>query len=135
MFCEQYGCEEYIEIEPYTETVAVWTRRRRKLHAVTIAKEWVSLLMGVRFVPTSTKLLIYRPDETPFRSYDEILQSDVERERIARRFQRSTKRAEKQAEAERQRADAERQRADAAELENAQLLEKLRNMGIDPNSL
>ncbi|BCL34764.1 Uma2 family endonuclease [Nostoc sp. MS1] len=39
------------------------------------------------------------------------------------------------AEAERQRAEAERQRAEAVELENARLRERLRALGVDPDTL
>lgn len=128
IFCEKYGCDEYIEIDPYTETLAVWVRKGRRLRPVRIDQEWVSPLMGVRFVPTSSKLSIHRPDGKMFRSYKEIQASEAAQDQA---LDREAERAKAEAE----RADAERQRADATELENAQLLEKLRNMGIDPNTL
>ena len=142
IFHQTYGAKEYIEINPRTQSVAAWVRRRGQLRSVKIVTEWTSPLMGIRFVQGGDRLAIYFPDGTLFRSHEVILQSEVEKDRLARKLKRATRRAEKQAEAERIRADAETlradaqtQRADATELANAQLLEKLRKMGIDPETL
>jgi hypothetical protein len=68
---------------------------------------WVSPRLGIRFDTSGEELRIFRPDNEPFRSHQEL-------------EQRAT-----QAEQER---DQERQRA-------AQLEAKLRELGVEPEGL
>lgn len=75
---------------------------------------WVSPLLGIRFSLEGTDLALYHPDGQRFETF-------VEQARRVR--------------VERQRAEAERQRAEAAERRILQLAERLRRLGVDPNSL
>jgi uncharacterized membrane protein len=76
--------------------------------------------LGIRFDLSGEELQIIRPDGERFTSYLEI----------AQRLQDEQQRADQ----EQQRADQEQQRADQAEARVNQLAERLKALGIDPDS-
>jgi len=115
---EEWGVEEYYIFDPLKNTLAIFVRkgevflRQRKL------AEYVSRRMGIRFELSGKTLLIFRPDGSPFRTYDELevdnelqRRQRLEAEQIAEteRFQR-LEAERKQAVAERKQAVAEEQR-------------------------
>jgi Uma2 family endonuclease len=114
LFYNTYGVEEYYLYDPYTPQVSGWCRSEEGLlDEIESMQGWVSPRLGVRF-ELGEELQLYRPDAVPFFSFAEINQM-LEQER-------------QRAEAESQRAEQERQRAD-------RLAEKLREMGVDPDTL
>ena len=129
-WCEAHGCEEYLQINPKTEQLSAWARSPQldKLVAQTLTPDWMSPRLQVRFVQSANQLMIEYPDGAPF-----LPPNEVRRERLAEK---------QRAEAEKQRAEAEKQRADHAEaravaeqLKREQLAAKLRELGIDPDSI
>ena len=134
---ETHGCEEYLQINPKTEQLIVWVRSRQenKLIQQKLHPDWISPRLGVHFVQWPRKLQIVHPDGRPFLSPREL-----SREREAEKQRADA--AEERAQAETQRADAETQRADSAEaradaeqLRREALAAKLRELGIDPDSI
>jgi Uma2 family endonuclease len=114
LFYNTYGVEEYYLYDPYDQQISGWCRSEEGLlDEIESMQGWISPRLGVRF-EMGEELELYRPDNVPFYSFAEINQ------RLAQESQR--------AEQESQRAEQERQRAD-------RLAEKLREMGINPDTL
>ena len=106
-FYEQYGVEEYYVYDPDRGSLDGWIRRGEHLEDVPEMAGWVSPRLGIRFSLEGLDLVLYRPDGRRFETFLEL---------------------EQRAEAERQRAEAERQRAE-------RLAERLRALGVDPDTL
>ncbi len=120
-FYEQYGVQEYYVYDPDRIDFAGWTRTEDRLESIDESNNWVSPLMGIRFNLEPDTLTIYRPDGEPFLSFVEI---DLRRQA-----------AEQRADDAEQRADTAEQRAENADRCAKQLAAKLRELGIDPESL
>jgi Putative restriction endonuclease len=106
-FYERYGVTEYYIYDPDRIDFAGWIRTDGRLESIEESQSWISPLLGVRFSLEPDTLQIYRPDGQPFLSFVDL---DLRRQ-------------------------AAEQRADAAEQREAILAAKLRELGIDPNSL
>jgi Uma2 family endonuclease len=114
LFYNSYGVEEYYLYDPYKNQFKGWSRLEgRLLEQIEAIEGWVSPRLGIRF-ELGEELELYRPDGVPFFSFNQINQM-LEQER-------------QRAEQESQRAEQESQRAD-------RLAEKLREMGVDPETL
>jgi Uma2 family endonuclease len=135
-FYQQYGVEEYYIYDP--DELVLEGRRRQGQQFVPIGQmsDWVSPRLQVRFAwQEGEELALYHPDGQRFLS-------SVEREeRLVRERQRAEQ-AQQRAEQERQRAEQERQRAEQAEAalqeerrQRQALLERLRELGINPDEL
>ncbi len=128
LFYHSYGVEEYYVYDPDRIRLEGWSRSEDGLlDRIESMSGWISPRLGIRF-ELGAELQLYRPDGTPFFSFAEINQMlDQERQRVEQ--------AEQQLEQERQRADQERQRAEQAEYRSQQMAERLRSLGIDPDTL
>lgn len=120
VFYNRYGVEEYYVYDPDRNDLSGWLRGSEGLDVIEPIASWVSPRLGIRFESSDETLQLFRPDGTPFATYNEISQQlataleAVEQER-------------QRAEQERQRAEQERQRAE-------RLAERLRALGIDPET-
>jgi Uma2 family endonuclease len=120
VFYDRYGVEEYYIYDPDENDLSGWLRpqngetgeRGDRLEVIDPIDNWTSPRLGIRF-NLAEELQIYRPDGSRFLSYVEIAQ---------------------RVEQEKQRAEQEKQRADKAEARAAQLAERLRAAGIDPDA-
>ena len=135
LFYDRYGVDEYYLYDPDNNQLSGWLRRDDFLDVVEFMADWISPLLKIRFDLSGDELQIFRPDGRPFLSYTETAQrAEAERQRADAEQQRAD--AEQQrAESERQRAESERQRAENAEDRGTRLAEKLRELGVDPDSL
>ncbi len=135
LFYQQYGVEEYYLYDPDRVQLSGWCRSDDGLlNWIEAMDGWVSPRLGVRF-SLGAELQLYQPDGTPFFSFAELNQQ----------WQQAEQRAEQEcqrAEQERRRAEQERQRAEQAEQElvqaqqrSQQLADRLRALGIDPETL
>jgi hypothetical protein len=107
-FYRKYGVEEYFVYDPDLDVLSVWVRAGRQLEWVRNPDGWTSPRLGVRFdAPGGRPMRVIRPDGTPFLTYTEVLA---------------------RATAERRQADEARARVDA-------LAAKLRELGIDPDTV
>ncbi|OWK38886.1 Uma2 family endonuclease [Fimbriiglobus ruber] len=155
-FYERYGVEEYYVIDPETETYDAYTRAApgEPLRAVRPAKlnGFVSPRLGVRF-DTTDGLVLVTPEGRPFKTREDrvngilvqLADSEATRQQEWQRAEREWQRAEREqlraehekqrAEQERQRAEREWQRAEEKRLHNEKLSAKLRELGVDPDTL
>ncbi len=132
-FYERRGVEEYYLYDPDRIVFEGWVRSGGRLRPLRRnVRKWVSPRLGVRFDMTGDELAMFGPDGERFLS-------PLERQRLEReRAEKERKRAEK----ERKRAEKERKRAEKAERKAKdergkmlRLAEKLRELGINPETL
>ncbi|MDX2214479.1 MAG: Uma2 family endonuclease [Oculatellaceae cyanobacterium bins.114] len=121
VFYNRYGVEEYYLYDPDNNDLSGWLRSGESLDVIDPMTNWVSPRLQIRFDLSGKELRLFRPDNQPFLSYVEI----------ARHLEQQQQRA---AQAEQQLAQ-ERQRAEQAEQRAANLAERLRAMGIDPEQV
>ncbi|WP_103667986.1 Uma2 family endonuclease [Pseudanabaena sp. BC1403] len=106
-FYEAYGIEEYYVYDPDDLVLSGWQRIRDRFVPIEIKSEWVSPLLQVRFEwRDGQELVLYRPNGQRFLSSLEL----------------------------EQRANLAEQRANLAERRANRLAERLRALGIDPDS-
>lgn len=113
-FYQKYGAEEYYVYDPQANRLEAWTRQGRRLVQVDDPNGFVSPRLGVRFDTSGPELVIHRPDGQRFLTFLEIGE-------LARQEKR-------RAEQEKKRAEQERKRAD-------RLAAKLRELGVDPDTV
>jgi hypothetical protein len=105
-FYDTYGAEEYYLYDPERNRLEVWLRQDGRLAPVAYVNGWTSPRLGIRFALRPKTLEVFDPAGQPFLS-------PVELARRAR-----------EAEA----------RATAADARAERLTERLRALGIDPDS-
>jgi len=120
-FYQKHGIEEYYLYDPKNNRLQGWQRKGKNLTAITPMKGWKSPRLGITFSTSEGELVLFHPDGERFVSYVEIVE------------QRDQERAEK----ERERAEKEQAQMALEEerRKNKQLLDRLLELGIDPNSL
>jgi Uma2 family endonuclease len=106
-FYEQYGVDEYYIYDPDRIDFTGWIRNGDRLIAIEDADNWISPRLGIRFEMQTDTLTIYHSDNRPFTSFVEL---DQQLQQSQQQLQQSQQQAEK-------------------------LAAKLRELGIDPNSL
>ncbi|MCS6830239.1 MAG: Uma2 family endonuclease [Armatimonadota bacterium] len=120
-FYERYGVEEYYLYDPDRGILEGWLRTEGRFSPVQEMQGWVSPRLGVRFTLEDGELVLYRPDGERFIPY-------VELHRRLEQAQWEAERAQREAEQERQRAREATERAE-------RLAQRLREMGVDPDSV
>lgn len=121
LFYDRFGVEEYYVYDPDRHELSGWLRQEGFLDIIESMTDWVSPALQINFNLSTDELQIFRPDGQRFLSYVEIAQrAEEERQR---------------AEEEHQRADKEHQRAEDAEARANRLAARLREMGIDPETV
>jgi Uma2 family endonuclease len=113
-FYDTYGVEEYYTYDPDPERndLTGFQRQAERLRPLAELHGWVSPRLGIRFDTAGSELRLFRPDNQPFRSHQEL---------------------EQQAAQARAQAVQAEQRANRAEQRAAELADRLRQLGIDPN--
>ncbi len=107
LFYHSYGVEEYYVYDPDRIQLEGWHRLEDGLlDRIESMPGWISPRLGIRF-ELAEELQLYRPDGNPFLSFAEINQMLGQAE----------------------------QRADQAEQRAGQMAERLRSLGIDPDTL
>jgi Uma2 family endonuclease len=108
-FYQTYGVEEYYVYDHLSNDLAIWLRNpdKERLESVDDVQNWISPRLGIRFERTDETLNIFNPDGTSFLTYLEQYEK-ADTERIAKE-----------------------QALDAM----SKYAAKLREMGIDPDSL
>ena len=127
LFYQRHGVEEYYQIDPRDESLLVLRREGDRLVEVDYGTEWVSPRLGIKFT-TDGGLRLWLPDGRPFLSFEELAEQNRSAE--ARADDEQARADDEQA-----RADDEQARADDAEARAERLAAKLRELGIDPETL
>jgi Uma2 family endonuclease len=128
LFYERHGVEEYYVYDPDRLRLSGFTRRGGQLIAIASMEGWVSPLLGIRFTRQNGDLEIYRADGRRFLS-------SVELDRRAEQALDQAEIAQAQAQAAQTQADAERTLRLAAEARMAEMIEQMRQLGIDPEQV
>ena len=134
IFYERYGVDEYYIYDPDRDRLEGWLRSENGiLNNIPVMQNWVSPRLGMRFEQSGEILKLFRPDGTPFHSFNEVNvllmeeQQRTESQRQQAKIERQRANSERQrAESERQQAKIERQRAES-EKDRADHLEALLN--------
>ena len=106
-FYQRYGVEEYYVFDPYDIELIGWRRIGQYLEVIESVNYWKSPLLNIRFQIEANELKIYRPDGEPFLSMTE-----TRRER-----------------------DEAQQARDEAEAKASRFAAKLKELGLDPDSI
>jgi hypothetical protein len=141
-FYDRYGVEEYYIYDPDDETLVGYLRENNRLGLIREIYGWVSPLLNIRFEPNPLGLRVFYPDGREFLAWQvvarradlAIRQVEQERQR-ADLASRQVEQERQQTEIEKQRAETEKQRAETEKQRAEKLAEKLRALGIDPNSI
>ncbi|MDY7020755.1 MAG: Uma2 family endonuclease [Cyanobacteriota bacterium] len=81
LFYDRHGVEEYYIYNPDCKQLEGWLRGEYGLEIIEPIENWVSPRMGISFDLSGEELEIYRPDNTPFYSYNQVRQM-LEQERL-----------------------------------------------------
>jgi Uma2 family endonuclease len=120
-FYQRYGVEEYYVYNPRALELSGWIGGAGSLEEIPDLQNWISPRLGIRFEMTEAGLQIYRPDQKPFISFLEL---DQERQAAETRAQI----AEQEVQTMGELLEQERVRSQA-------LANRLRELGIEPDSL
>jgi Uma2 family endonuclease len=123
LFYDRYGVKEYYLYDPDKRDLSVSLRQADRLEPLLFDSEFVSPLLGVRFVlpPNQAEMEVYRPDGRRFLTFIEL--------------EEQAKKETQRADAEAQRAEVEARRADSEAQRAERLASRLRALGIDPDTL
>ena len=138
-FYERHGVDEYYLIDPYENSVEGYCRRRSSLIRVRKMIGFTSPRLGVRFEKRDGELVILtaagRPFQTRAERVEELLDEN-RRNADGLNLERGRADGERvRADAERKRADAEQKRADEEAAAKLRLAAKLRELGVDPDTV
>jgi Uma2 family endonuclease len=124
IFYDRYGVEEYYIYDPDRCHLQGWLRSEKEiLNNIPIMHNWISPRLGMRFEQSGEVLILYRPDGTPFHSFNEVNILLMEEQQRSESERQSAK-------IERQRAESQKERADRLEA----LLNQYRNQFGDLES-
>ena len=152
-FYDHHGVEEYYLIDPYRNSGIGWVRVEGKFQLVYPLGEYVSPRLGIRFDETGSELRLFTPDGREFRTREERIEEiqeelrktalafEDERERALNALrmlseeQERTAQERERAEQEREWAQQEHQRAEREKDAKDALAAKLRELGVDPDTV
>jgi len=107
LFYNQHGVEEYYVYDPETYAFEAWHRGESGLEPVEIDSTYESPRLGIRFDLSQDELQLFRPDGSPFESFQQL----------------------------QARANQAEARANQAEAKAEAMAAKLRELGIDPEQM
>lgn len=120
-FHDEYGVEEYYLYDPEEGSLAGWQRSEGRLRVIEAMTGWVSPRLGIRFDLVAGELQLIRPDGERFLTYLEL-----EQQRTQERAGRERAQAER---------DQERVERLKAEQQAQHLAAKLRELGVEPDTI
>jgi Uma2 family endonuclease len=121
-FYERHDVEEYYIYDPDTNTLAGWERENGYLAEILVMQDWCSPRLGIRFdLTTPPELQIYQPNGEIFLSFEQVSQ----------RLAATTRELENAL----QTLSTREQEIAAQSDRNQQLAAKLRELGIDPDTV
>lgn len=127
-FYQKFGVEEFYQYDPDTNVLDGWQRIGDSLVTIESMNGWVSPRLKIRFEIDEEDFNIYRPDGERFLTFSELFEKRAEERELA--------------ETVKQRAEEDRlarlqaqARGDAALKKAEVLAAKLREMGVDPDTI
>jgi Uma2 family endonuclease len=121
-FYDRHNVEEYYVYDPDNNILTGWEREDGYLIEIPVMQDWISPRLGIKFdLSTPPELQIYRPNGSPFLSFEDVSQ----------RLESTTREL-----ANISQALATTEQALAAEADrNQRLAAKLRELGIEPDTI
>ncbi|WP_373546798.1 Uma2 family endonuclease [Chamaesiphon sp.] len=121
-FYDRHDVAEYYIYDPDDNALSGWERLDDYLTEIPVMQDWTSLRLGIKFdLSTPAELQIYRPDGEIFLAFEQVSQR---LETIVRTL----------SETEQALSETEQALSTAAD-RNHQLAAKLRELGIDPDTI
>lgn len=117
-FYEDYGVEEYYLFDPEKNVLKVFMRRGEVFRRVRPVDGFVSPRLGIRFDLSGPEMVVFRPDDKPFLTFEQL---ECARQAAEERADRAEKRATRLAELSRK---ARRGQASPEELAELDRLEQ-----------
>ena len=115
LFFNRYGVEEYYLYDTETKELDGFVREDLDLVPIEdISDGWTSPLTKIRFDLSERELKLFRPDGTPFETYQELIEKAEQAE---------------------QKAEQAEQKAEQAEQKALRLAAKLKALGVDPDQV
>lgn len=115
LFFNRYGVEEYYLYDTETKELDGFVREDLDLVPIEdISGGWTSPLTKIRFDLSERELKLFRPDGTPFETYQELIEKAEQAE---------------------QKAEQAEQKAEQAEQKALRLAAKLKALGVDPDQV
>lgn len=151
-FYDKYGVEEYYYINPYRKTALGWVRIDGTYQPVFPISGYISPRLGIRFEETD-ELRLFTPDGREFKTreerveeiqeelrktaiaFEEVRTRAIEAERQVLEEHERAEQEHERAKQEHERADWERERAEKEQRAKDAFAAKLRELGIDPDTL
>ena len=134
-FYDRYGVEEYYLYDPESPTLSAWIRQAGKLRPVAESNGWTSPRLGIRFDLSGAELVIFHPNGKPFLTLGDQTTETEQAERRAKQERHEKVEAQRQAEQAQRQAEQERHEKEEARRMVEKLAERLRTLGVDPNSI
>ncbi len=148
-FYQKYGVEEFYSYDPVKNEFVVHVRQGDKLTRLEGLQKWVSPLLNIRFEWSDKRFEIYHPSGRHFVSfeelerknryltmeYEEVQQLRLQERKLLVEVEKRANAEKQKAEAAEQKAIAAEQKADTAERRRKLLAKKLRELGIDPDTI
>jgi Uma2 family endonuclease len=128
-FYDRHDVEEYYIYDPDTNALSGWERADGYLTEIPVMQDWSSPRLGIRFdLSTPPELQIYRPDEEPFLSFEQVSQ---QLEATTSQLENTTRELNTIA----QTLSETEQTLVAQTDRNQRLIAKLQELGIDPDTV
>jgi Uma2 family endonuclease len=135
-FYERHRVEEYYEYDPASGTLDIWKREGDFFRSIGFEDEWRSPRLGVTLKLEETGALsVYGPDGRKFQRPVETLARAEQAETRAEQAETRAEQAETRAEQAETRAEQAETRAEQAEAQAARLAARLRELGINPETV
>ena len=135
LFFDRHGVKEYYLYDTESRIASGFLRDEFGLTHIPEISDWESPLLKIRFNTTGDELQLIRPDGSPFLSYEEVIaQAELAQQEAASAKQEAASAKREAASAKQEAASAQRE-AKSAEEKAARLSERLRSLGIDPETL
>lgn len=120
-FYDRHDVEEYYIYDPDTNALSGWERENGYLTEIHIVQDWISPRLGIKFERSEPELQIYRPDGELFLTF----------EQVSHQLETTTRELETIS----QKLSTTEQVLAAETNRNQQFAAKLRELGIDPDTI
>lgn len=127
--CERHDVAEYYIYDPETSELSGWEQLDEYLTEIPVMQDWTSPRLGIKFdLSTPPELQIYRPDGELFLTFEQV---SHQLEIATRKLETATRELETIS----QTLSTKEQALLAETNRNEQLATKLRELGIDPDTI
>ncbi|MEM8641818.1 MAG: Uma2 family endonuclease [Cyanobacteria bacterium P01_G01_bin.54] len=134
-FYQTHGIEEYYVYDPEKNRLQGWLRQGGTLAEIAQMEGWQSPLLGIRFSTREGDLALFHPNGERFVDFVEVVEQRDRQQQRAIQAEDQRDRAIETAARERQEKEQTQAALEEANKKNQQLLERLRQLGVDPETL